>query len=83
MPNGRELAIRAEILHDQPTPDAYLELAEAIRNDKDNPDPGAALAICLAGVKRYPKDVGLLTAAPPPPSVTSTPTTYSPATPNV
>lgn len=60
---NRELAIRAEILHDQPTPDAYLELAEAVRNDKDNPDPGAALAICLAGVKRYPKDVGLLTTA--------------------
>jgi len=59
----RELAIRAEILADQPSPDAYAELADKIRTDKDNPDPAAALAVGLAGLQRYPKDVGLLLAA--------------------
>ncbi len=60
---NRELAIRAEILSDQGTADAYAELADAIRTDKDNPDPGAALAVCLAGLRKHPNDVGLLTAA--------------------
>lgn len=60
---NRELAIRAEILADQPTAGAFADLAEAIRTDKDNPDPAAALAICLAGLRRHPKDVGLLSAA--------------------
>ncbi len=60
---NRELAIRAEILADQPTPDSYLELADAIRTDKDNPDRAAALAICMSGLRRFPKDAGLLATA--------------------
>lgn len=60
---NRELAIRAEIVADQPTPSAYADLADAIRTDKDNPDPAAALAIGLAGLRRFPNHVDLLTGA--------------------
>jgi len=59
----KELTIRAEILADQATADAYYELAEKVRNDKDNGDAGAALAICLAGLRKYPSDAALLGAA--------------------
>jgi len=63
----RELAIRAEILADQPTPDAYLELASALvaiePDRRDTSDPGAALAVCLAGLKKFPHDTGLLIGA--------------------
>src|SRR5690606_39086674 len=59
----RELTIRAEIVADQPTADAYYELAATLRSDKDNPDPGAALGVCLAGLRKYPRDAALLAAA--------------------
>lgn len=59
----RELAIRAEILADQPTADAYFELAEKLRSEKDNGDPGAALAVCQAGLKKFPTDASLLAGA--------------------
>ncbi len=59
----RELAIRAEILADQPTANAYLELAAALRTDEHSPDPTAALATCLAGLAKFPRDQGLLAAA--------------------
>ena len=59
----RELAIRADILADQGSADAYFELAERVRNEKDNGDAGAALAICLAGLRKHPSDAQLLGAA--------------------
>jgi tetratricopeptide (TPR) repeat protein len=59
----RELAIRAEILSDQPTADAYAELARSLRSDKDTPDAAAALAVCLRGLEDYPHDIGLLADA--------------------
>jgi tetratricopeptide (TPR) repeat protein len=59
----KELAIRAEKLANRPTADAYYELAERLRNDKDNADPGAALATCLSGLAAYPRDASLLAAA--------------------
>jgi tetratricopeptide (TPR) repeat protein len=58
--SDRELAIRAEILADQPTADAYAELARALRDDKDAPDPAAALAVCLRGLTDHAGDTGLL-----------------------
>lgn len=60
---SRELAIRAELLASHPTADAYHELADAIRTDKDNPDPAAALRVCLTGLAAYPNDAALLAAA--------------------
>jgi hypothetical protein len=60
---NRELAIRAELVADRPTADAYAELADAIRNDKDNPDPAAALSVCLTGLARFPTDAHLFAAA--------------------
>lgn len=59
----KELATRAETVANRPTADAYHDLAEKLRNDKDNADPGAALAISLAGLRRFPKDGDLLAAA--------------------
>ncbi|HEY5927018.1 MAG TPA: hypothetical protein VIV11_35265 [Kofleriaceae bacterium] len=59
----RELTIRAELVLAQGTADAYYELAEKVRTEKDNGDPGAALAICLAGLRKFPGDDALLAAA--------------------
>ena len=59
----RELAIRAELVARHGGPNAYAELADKIRNDKDNGDPGAALAVCLAGLRAFPGDGALLSAA--------------------
>jgi tetratricopeptide (TPR) repeat protein len=59
----RELTIRAELVASQATANAYYELAEAVRNEKDNGDPGAALAVCLAGLRRFPADASLLASA--------------------
>jgi tetratricopeptide (TPR) repeat protein len=61
--SDRELGIRAEVVADQPTADAYGELAAALRVDEREPDPAAALAVCLAGLARFPGDAGLLAAA--------------------
>ncbi|HEX3758454.1 MAG TPA: hypothetical protein VHW23_07090, partial [Kofleriaceae bacterium] len=59
----RELTIRAEVVADQPTADAYGELAAALRSGDREPDPGGALAVCLSGLARFPGDPGLLTGA--------------------
>ena len=61
----RELTIRAEVVADQPTADAYAELASALRagDPEPEPDPGGALAVCLSGLARFPGDPGLLAAA--------------------
>ena len=61
--SDRELAIRAEVVADQPTADAYAELAAALRRDERAADPTAALAVGLAGLARYPGDPGLLAGA--------------------
>ncbi len=61
--SDRELTVRAEIMVDQPTASAYSELASLLRVDENAPDPAAALAICLAGLARYPADLDLLAAA--------------------
>jgi tetratricopeptide (TPR) repeat protein len=60
---SRELAIRAELVAERGTAHAYESLAEALRTDKDNPDPAAALAVCMAGLRRHPKHPDLLVAA--------------------
>jgi tetratricopeptide (TPR) repeat protein len=59
----RELAAKAEAVATHATPAAYLELAMALRNDKNAPDPGAALATCLRGLARFPTDASLYAAA--------------------
>lgn len=59
----KELATRAEIVANRPTADAYYELAAKLRTDKDNPDSGAALAVCLAGLRKFPGDAHLLASA--------------------
>jgi hypothetical protein len=61
--SDRELAIRAEIVAEQPTADAYLELATALASDDRAPDPTAALAVCSTGLARFADDPGLLVAA--------------------
>lgn len=62
----RELAARAEVLAEHPTAESYGELASTLRADEHAPDPGAALALCLAGIAidpRNPSNAGLLGAA--------------------
>jgi tetratricopeptide (TPR) repeat protein len=59
----RELAIRAELVADQPTAEAYVRLASALQTDEAAPDPAAALAVCLAGLARFAGDPDLLAAA--------------------
>ncbi|HEY0484185.1 MAG TPA: hypothetical protein VGD37_41985 [Kofleriaceae bacterium] len=59
----RELAIRAEVVADQPTAGAYAELASALATDEHYPDAAAALAVCLSGLVRFPGDPGLFAAA--------------------
>lgn len=59
----RELTIRAEVVADQPTAEAYTRLASALRIDEHAADPAAALAVCLAGLTKFPGNAGLLTAA--------------------
>ena len=59
----RELGIRAEVLANHATVDAYLELAEALRTDEHAPDPAAALATLIAGLRKFPDDAALATAA--------------------
>ena len=59
----RELAVRAEVVAEHPTADAYAELADALRVDEHAADPAAALAACLAGLVRFPHDATLLSAA--------------------
>ena len=59
----RELVIRAEVVADQPTAEAYVKLASTLQLDEHAADATASLAVCLAGLARYPGDPGLLTAA--------------------
>jgi tetratricopeptide (TPR) repeat protein len=58
----RELTIRAEVVADQPTAAAYARLAAALLGDDPAADPTAALAVCQAGLARFPDDPGLLAA---------------------
>jgi hypothetical protein len=60
---SRELAIRAEIVAEQPTDEAYYELARLLRADDKYGDPAAALAVCQAGLRRHPGSAALLAAA--------------------
>lgn len=59
----RELSIRAEVLANHPTVDAYLQLAEELRVDDHAPDPAAALATLIAGLRAFPDDPALAAAA--------------------
>jgi tetratricopeptide (TPR) repeat protein len=61
--SDRELTVRAEIVADQPTADAYGELASSLRSDEREPDAAGALAVCLSGLARFPGNAGLLAAA--------------------
>lgn len=59
----RGIAAHAEILATHPRPEAYVQLAAALRTDERAPDAEAALDICLVGLAAYPTDAGLLDAA--------------------
>jgi tetratricopeptide (TPR) repeat protein len=59
----REVSARAEVLAEHPTADAYGELASTLRADEHAPDPGAALALCQAGLAIDPVNHGLLSSA--------------------
>jgi tetratricopeptide (TPR) repeat protein len=61
--SDRDLTARAEILAENPTAEAYGELASLLRSDENASDPAAALETCLAGLERFPTDASLLTAA--------------------
>ncbi|MDQ3368535.1 MAG: hypothetical protein M3680_24165, partial [Myxococcota bacterium] len=61
--SDRELTIRAEVIADQPTANAFAELASELRVHEHTADPAAALAVALAGLARFPKDAELLAAA--------------------
>jgi tetratricopeptide (TPR) repeat protein len=59
----RDLTIRAEVVADQPTAEAYARLASALRTDESAPDAAAALSVCLSGLAKFPGDPELSTAA--------------------
>lgn len=59
----REITARAEAVADKPTADAYVQLAAALRKDEHGPDPVGALAVCEAGLVKFPHDAALLEAA--------------------
>lgn len=60
----REVTARAEILAEHPTAEAYAELASTLRTDDDNAaDAGAALALGLEGLAKFPGDPDLLAGA--------------------
>jgi tetratricopeptide (TPR) repeat protein len=58
------LAMRADAVA-QGSSDAYADLARTLRSEEHGqvPDQAAALAVCLAGLARDPKDAGLLAIA--------------------
>jgi tetratricopeptide (TPR) repeat protein len=59
----RAIDLHAEVVADQPTPNAYIDLAQALRKDEHAPDPVGALAVCLAGLAKFPRNAPLLEAA--------------------
>nr|HEX4317185.1 hypothetical protein [Kofleriaceae bacterium] len=65
----KDLASRADIVAEQPTANAYVELARALRDlphahdDNAAPDAEAALDACLSGLVKFPHDPDLLSAA--------------------
>jgi tetratricopeptide (TPR) repeat protein len=59
----RELALRAEMVALAPTPDAYGELALALRTHDTVADPTAALAVAVVGLQKFPDDPTLLASA--------------------
>jgi tetratricopeptide (TPR) repeat protein len=61
--SDRELAIRAEMVAEAPSPGAYVELASVLRTHEHLPDPAAALAVATSGLARYPDDPTLLASA--------------------
>ncbi len=67
--HDRELAARAEIVAEQPTVESYVELARSLRDlahsrdEAGSPDATAALAVCTAGLQRFPGNADLLAAA--------------------
>lgn len=59
----REIAIYAEMVADQPSAEAYAELATELRTDDHAADPAGALAVSIAGLARWPDDPMLLAQA--------------------
>jgi tetratricopeptide (TPR) repeat protein len=59
----QELGVRAEVVAEHPTPEAYARLASSLRSEDQAADPAAALAVCQAGLAAFPDDAALLTAA--------------------
>lgn len=59
----RDLATRAEVVAEHPTPAGYAALASELAIDDSAPDAAAALAVCAIGLRRFPRDPALLAAA--------------------
>ncbi len=59
----RELAARAEVVAENPMPEAFVALATTLRNHEQTADPAAALAVGLTGLALHPRDVDLLVSA--------------------
>jgi tetratricopeptide (TPR) repeat protein len=59
----RQLTARAESVASHPTAAAYVALASALAIDDNTPDPAAALAVCRAGLAKFPGHIDLLVAA--------------------
>ncbi len=59
----RDLVVKAEVVADQPTPGAYVALATTLREGEHATDVGAAFAIELAGLARFPGSAELMLAA--------------------
>lgn len=61
--SDREVAMFAELVQDQPSPEAYAKLADELRVDDHVPDAAAALSVALVGLQRWPGDPLLLASA--------------------
>jgi tetratricopeptide (TPR) repeat protein len=59
----RDLSSRAELVAEHPTAASYARLASELAGDEHDPDAAAALAVCAAGLARFPADPSLLSAA--------------------
>ena len=57
------LGVRAEAVAEQPTADAYVQLAHALRDDHDAGDSAAALGVALRGIAKFPRSGALYATA--------------------
>jgi tetratricopeptide (TPR) repeat protein len=59
----RMLALRADTVAEQPSADAYLQLARALRDDHDAGDAAAALGVAVRGIAKFPRSAALYATA--------------------